>query len=162
VTTRGERKPAATEQEVRDAVQIAATYSVGLLTSGTFAGLVANARGCADSWPNTETIRKYVPLASVKALLQLLADKDELHPVKGGHWAVRGIGGTNPNATYWLPPHRKTELLVRAEVGFARGVVARAEEHAHKALALAHHEEFQQYLQDYARLYPTPDYRERW
>lgn len=156
------RKPAATEQEVRDAMASASNYGIGLLTAPTYAGIVANARGCKESWPSTETVREYVPLRSVKAMLTVLAEAGEVYPVKGDHWAIKNLHGIYRAATYWLTPHQRQLAIQRAEEGHASTVAAKAEKHAAKALRKAHEAEYQQYLEDYARLYPVPDFKDKW
>lgn len=94
------RVPAATEAEVKQALTMANTYSARLRSATTIAGLVANARGCKDSWPNPDSIRQYVSMTSVKAMLKVLIERGECWAVPGNHWSLgRGV---SPKYTYYF------------------------------------------------------------
>ena len=73
------RLPKATEEEVVRALDRinpkegeSNTGSVKLRSALTIAGLVAEERGCPDSWPTKDIIMDYVSISSVKAMLEYL------------------------------------------------------------------------------------------
>lgn len=155
-------KPAATEAEVKRAIEQATNVNNGFrpVSAPELAGLVAGFRGCPDSWPTADTIRQYVAISSVKAVLQRLADKGELWPVKGNHWGINQY--RHRNTTFWLTPEAKAQAIVKMEARSRERIALSAIEKATEAVVLAHQEEFQQNVDNYIASIPVTKWEEKW
>jgi hypothetical protein len=104
-------KPPATAEEVLAAVERLNDnrYStVRFYTANTIAGLVAQARGCPETWPERATISEYVAFSSVKRVLLDLVATGKLYAIDGSHWAVHQRAG---KVTFYVDDRKKRELI---------------------------------------------------
>lgn len=105
------RKPPATEEEVIRAVDTLCSGQGGIKLNSALsvAGLIAQYRGCPDSWPDKDTITRYVSLSSVKSALQELVAVGKVYAVGSGHWAAnhRGTG----RYTYYINEAKRQQLI---------------------------------------------------
>jgi len=159
------RAPAATTEEVFEAVLACHEKRedpVRLVTSAEVVGVVAHTRGCPDTWPSMAQARQYVSVNSVKAQLEVLVAEGKLWAFKGTHHAVSGLYGRSDRHTYYVDDSARQRLLERAVAAHASTVLAAAQAHAANTLVRKYNAEYLQYLEDYSRLYPIPDWDKQW
>jgi hypothetical protein len=156
------RKPPATREEVLRAVDYLCDGRGGIkLNSATsVAGLVAQYRGCPDTWPDKDRISFYVSLSSVKSTLNELVAEGKVYAVSSGHWAAnhRGTG----RFTYYINEAKRQQLIkdqiardnVRREAKRAEWVSGKL----HKRFAMI----VDELREEWERDNPQEDWEARW
>lgn len=162
------RKPPATAEEViaavaslseREGGTLGTAHSVRFYSALTIAGLVAQQRGCGHSWPDKDTIAKYVSLSSVRRMLQDLVATGKLYAVDGNHWAVHVRAG---NATYYIDDTMKRRLIQLHEEREERARFARREQWVSGELHKRYRRIVEELTDQWDREHPKPNWEERW
>lgn len=155
------RKPPATAEEVVAAVASMSERGNGVrfYSALTIAGLVAQQRGCPDSWPDRDAITKYVSLSSVKKVLGELVAEGKLYAVTGKHWAIHQRVA---RATFYIDDVvRKTLIRRHTELVETRRSAERDEwvsEKLHKRYAMI----VEELANEWDRDNPPEDWEARW
>jgi len=104
------RKPPATAEEVMAAVDKLCESRGGpkLNSAMSIAGIVAQYRGCPDTWPGKDNIAQYVSITSVRAVLAELVAEGKVFPVPSNHWSL--TSRSTGKFTYYVNKAKRQQL----------------------------------------------------
>jgi hypothetical protein len=131
-----------------------------MCSATTIAGIVAHQRGCPDTWPKPDTIRAYVSLTSVKAVLQVLAEEGKVFPTPGDHWSI--VPSMPKVHTYYLTPEQRDKAIQEHSDRYLTKLARDADAQAKRTLAKFYEAEYLQLVEDYSKARPEPDWRADW
>lgn len=106
------RKPPATAEEVLAAVDKLCQGQGGIRLNSVIsvAGIIAQLRGCRDTWPDKDTISRYVALSSTKSMLGELVAQGKVYAIPGDHWSVSATARTG-RFTYYANEAKRQQLI---------------------------------------------------
>jgi predicted MPP superfamily phosphohydrolase len=155
------RLPMATEEEVVRALdELNQGGNIKMRSALSVAGIVAQGRGCPDSWPTKDAIAKYVSLSSVKAMLEHLVAEGKAYAVPGNHWAV--VGRVSSRYTYYLNEHGKQAAEKQAALNEARRRTAKREEWTNHELRQRFAELLGELNEEWEQKNPPTDWSKKW
>jgi hypothetical protein len=154
------RTAAATKEEVVAALDKANSFGPRLRSATTIAGLVAEQRGCRDSWATPELIRDYVSISSVKKVLGELVAQGNAYAVPGDHWAIgRGV---NKKYTYYFTEDGKRQAIEEMTRKSKPRRETRRELWINEELRRAYPELVRVLAEQWNKDHPEPNWEERW
>lgn len=143
---------AAVSTSIRQDRAVSDRVRVHGLTKADVMHVIADKRGLTNGelsrgyTSRASVLRRYVSASAVQRHLDELVADGEAYAVPGTHWAVSRQHGTMGNATYYLSPEARTEIIQQRNQREADGFAVRAMEAAKERVLAEHAAEVNAYF----------------